>query len=371
MSADQKTMLIFEPLTGGHRANFIRWLRAGLLTDSNWNFVFFTAGDVKPETAEALKTAGRWKKQQLLWTLFRQACEKIKPDHVLILELTHLESPLALFGSPHPVSAVLFVQYPELPRGLKFLFKHWKTALLLRRGCVRNLFLLNGENACDWLASRFGSRSRFIPVPDPVPEAVPEAGFSLRSYFEIGAERKVFLFFGSLSPRKGADVLMDSLRRLDPQAAARSAFVFCGEPEPVYRQTFEQACGQLRAARPDISLFTENHFVSDSRMMALFDQSDVVLMPYTRPEYSSGILALAAGAGVPVIGPAAGLLGRLIRDNGLGITCPVQPEALSEAIASASASLPVTDSNRRAAFVRKSRPEEFSRIILNTICHES
>jgi glycosyltransferase involved in cell wall biosynthesis len=277
---------------------------------------------------------------------------------------------LVLFGAPCPVSAILFVQYPELPRGLKFFFKDWKTALLLRCAPVKNLFLLNGENSCAWLNQRFGRRTRFIPVPDPAPEIEPDSKFVMRDVYGIAPDRKAFLFFGAVSPRKGADVLIKALHLLSPEAAAKSYFIFCGEPEQNYRKIFEQAVDRLRAARPDIALNIENRFVPDERMMALFEQSDAVLMPYTRPEYSSGILALAAKARTPVIGPDGGLLGRLIRQNGLGAVCPVNPESLAERIADAVQRLPAVNESLCRAFVQKSRSEEFARIILDAVCNE-
>lgn len=377
-----KTILIFEPLSGGHRTNFIRWLADAIRTDplAGCRFVFITApgnrgGDSEkilfealPETeAHELEAAGRGRKARLLRQLFDAACERHTPDHALVLELTRLEQSFVLKGSPCPLSAILFVQYPELPRRLKFFFKHWKTRLLLRRAPVKNLFLLNGEESCRYLTGRFGSRTRFFPVPDPATEITAEADYSLRQEYHLESDRTVFLFFGAISPRKGSGVLIEALHLLTPDAAAQSAFIFCGQPENRYRRTFEQAAEHLRAARPDIALNIENRFVSDERMMALFEQSDVVLMPYTRPEYSSGILALAAKARTPVIGPDSGLLGRLILQNGLGAVCSIQPAALAKSIADAAQHLPAADEALRSVFVQKSCPEEFVRIILNAV----
>jgi glycosyltransferase involved in cell wall biosynthesis len=367
-----KTILIFEPLTGGHRAGFIRWLADAIKENppAGRRFIFFTAAEaekIRPGLAGKLSTAGRWKKQVLLYQLFRQACREYKPDHALILELTRLELALSLYGAPCPVSAILFVQYPELPRGVKFFFKHWKTRLLLRRAPVKNLFLLNGEKSCSWLSTRFGARARFIPVPDPVAGAAADPAFVMRDAYRISSERRVFLFFGAVSPRKGADVLIKALHLLSPDTAAKSAFVFCGRPEADYAARFRQSCSNLRKIRPDIQLNIDDNFVSDECMAALFEQSDVVLMPYTRPEYSSGILALAAKARIPVIGPDTGLLGRLIRQNGLGAVCAVCPEAVAKSIADAALRPPVVDEALRSVFVQKSRPEEFARIILNAL----
>lgn len=361
-----KTILIFEPLAGGHRANYIRWLQDVCPEYSDCRFVFFTAenaGDLQ------LEGTGWWRKQKRLYDLFRQACKKYKPDHVLILELTHLELPLILFGSPVPLSAILFIQYPELPVGLKKGSKHWKTRLLLWRAPVKNLFLLNGEKSCRYLTEHFSKSARFIPIPDPVPEAKPDPGFVMRDAYGIAGDRKVFLFFGAISRRKGADVLFAALRQLTPEVAEHNAFIFCGEPEASYKENFQHLVAEVQDLGV-VELHIESTFVSDERMMALFEQSDVVLMPYTRPEYSSGILALAAKARTPVIGPDAGLLGRLIMENKLGTSCAETPAALAECIAMAAECPPEVDKELCTIFVQKSRPKEFARTILNAVCYE-
>ena len=380
MNSELQTILIFEPLSGGHRANFIRWLTAATSEYTGCRFVFFTADDVDELTARRLATAGRWKKQYVLYQLFRQACRKYKPDQALVLELTHLELPLALFGSPVPLSAILFVQYPERFKNWKLLSadgsgfsrywknlwvqaqpvsKHWKTRLLLWRAPVKNLFLLNGENSCDFLTQHFGSRTRFIPVSDPAPEIDADPEFA----YNTPAGKCICLFFGAISRRKGADVLLDVLERISPETAQKNVFYFCGEPEPLYREEFTAACERLRSARPDIHLVVENRFVPDGQMMAMFEQADLVLMPYTRPEYSSGILALAARAGTPVLGPPNGLLGRLIRENGLGVAAELTPEAFER---------PVTmDEELCRKFVARNTVENFSKPILDAVCHEA
>ena len=378
-----ETILIFEPLSGGHRDRFIGWL-AGYLggqpPPSNTRYVFVVgphmevpASDavevlrIPVETARRLESAGRWMKPWLLSRLFRSVCADRAPDHALILELTHLELPLALGGSPCPLSAILFVQYPEMKRGLKFHLKEWKTALLLRRAPVEALFLLNGEEACRHLTGRFGNAARFVPLPDPVPEIAPDPAFAMRDVYRIAPDRTVFLFFGAISRRKGVHVLLKALRRLDADSAARSTFLFCGQPEPGCRRAFERDCARLQAVRPDLQVVADIRFVPDGKMAALFEQSDAVLLPYVRPDYSSGILALAARARTPVIGPDTGLLGRLIRNNRLGAVCPADPASLAEAIARCVQDPPSVDEAACAAFVGKCRPAEFSHILFENL----
>jgi glycosyltransferase involved in cell wall biosynthesis len=358
MNAERRTVLIFEPLAGGHRESFIRWLREASPEYPGCRFVFFTADDVGETLSKQLAGAGRWKKQRLLYRLFKEACDNCRPDHVLILELTHLELLLAMFGSPIPLSAILFVQYPELPRNLKFFLKHWKTRLLLHRVPVENLFLLNGESSCQFLRKHFRVRARFIPLSDPAPDACAEPEFS----FDAEGCR-ICLFFGAVSRRKGADFLLDTLRRISPRAAAENLFVFCGEPEADYRTDFEQAVQSLRSERADINLQVALHSVSDERMTAMFEQADLILMPYTRPEYSSGILALAAKAGTPVLGPPGGLLGRLIRENDLGLAAPLTPNVFEQSV--------TLNRERCRKFVVQNTIEKFTRPILNAVCNES
>lgn len=367
------TTLVFEPLSGGHRAAFIRWLADAAPAYARLRFIFFTDKEVPEPMRQQLVEAGWWQKQRLLYRLFREACRIHQPDQVLILELTQLELPLLLFGSPVPLSAILFVQYPELSgfpknrwvqalpasNAWKKVSKHWKTRLLLARVQFKNLFLLNGEKACRFLSTHFGAHTRFIPIPDPAPVAKPDPGFVMRDAYAIPADHKVFLFFGAISRRKGADVLIEALNQLDPDTAGRSTFVFCGEPEPPYKNDFRKAVAGVQGVETRV----EDRFVSDEQMMALFAQCDVVLMPYTRPEYSSGILALAAKSGKPVLGPEGGLLGRLITENGLGATTPVTPGALAEALAR-----PVSaDKAKQQTFAANSSPDLFANSILTAV----
>ena len=110
----------------------------------------------------------------------------------------------------------------------------------------------------------------------------------------------------------------------------------------------------------------EEQFVSNERMMALFEQSDVILMPYTRPEYSSGVLTLAAKANRPVLGPAGALLGRLIVNHKLGVVSSVSPVSLARALEG-----PIcADQIGLADFYAGNQVQDFSSCILNSLEQE-
>ena len=158
------------------------------------------------------------------------------------------------------------------------------------------------------------------------------------------------------------DGLVEAIGALSREAAQESAFVFCGMPEPGYAERYHELVDNLVRKRPDVCLHLEECFVSSTRMRVLFEQADWILMPYTRPEYSSGILAHAAAVATPVIGPVDGLVGRQIREYGLGLDIPLDtlPRAIEEAVFGNHA----FDEFSRQAFVAASSPEQFATTLL-------
>lgn len=378
-----RRIVLFEPLRGGHRAGFIRWISREIarIAPKDHQFVFYVAEHdavvpsrwvetqvVPTASCQEIEHSTTVRRKHLIHHLFVECCRQYRPDHVLIGELTLLEGLLIRHGAPCPVSALVFVQYPELRNGVKFLAKHLKTTLLLRRVRVRHLFFLNGNHSCTWLSQKFrNTLVQFIPIPDPASDAQPEPGVQLRAHYGIDRDRAIFLFFGAISRRKGADVLLRALERLPSGAASRAAFLFCGKPESRFHTQFEVACAALARKRPDLVLQFDLNHIPDARMAAWVSQTNAVLMPYLRPEYSSGILATAARFSTPVIGPQGGLLGRLILENGLGTVCRIQPGPLAECIALATSNAPSIDRSRADAFAKKSHPSAFARELLEPL----
>ena len=305
-----------------------------------------------------------------MWRILREHLSELKPDHVILMDLTWLELPLCFRKPSCTFSGILFVQYPELcsapkpgwRRWVKFWLKDIKTHRFLNNRMVRRVYLLNGEYSCKFLNNRFGVACYF-PVPDPVPVREADPNTQMCRDFGVEAGRRVFLFFGSMSPRKGVGELVAALGLLSSDAARQAAFVFCGVPEPQYAKHYHASIKQLQRERPDIVLHVEERFVETARMRALFEQADWILMPYNRPEYSSGILAHAAAAQTPVIGPAGGLVGRLVREYGLGMGVP--PDALASAIEKAVTDKHEFNETARQAFVDASSPERFATTLLD------
>ncbi|MCF7818254.1 MAG: hypothetical protein K9M54_10265 [Kiritimatiellales bacterium] len=394
MTPIPKHILIFEPLSGGHRAEFIGHLIDYIVrenpADQRYTFVVAngfgnTYGEilelaaspgiilreVSPSQARMLDGSRGPLGGFAFWRILDACIGELMPDHVIVMDLTWMELPLCFHRPPCPFSGILFVQYPELRslsrrsfrRQGKFVAKEIKTRLLLRNPMLRRIFLLNGSVACDYLNCRFGVTC-FSPIPDPVPVVVAEPNFSLRRQYGIEAGRRVYLFFCSMSVRKGVGVLVEAMALLSREAAQNSAFIFCGMPEPGYAKRFHAMCRKLVNKRPDVLLHLEEQFVSSVRMRAMFEQADWILMPYIRPEYSSGILAHAASAATPVIGPVDGLIGRQIREHRLGRSVDITSKALLGAIEAAIKEDYAFNETARQAFVEASSPEQFAATLL-------
>jgi glycosyltransferase involved in cell wall biosynthesis len=375
-------LLIYEPLCGGHRPDFIGCLVDYLHehpTGGRIRFAlpadFFQNDPRRASLLKDLAPAVEWTKtpphaespEALLQTI-----EAFQPDGVLFLELTRWEGFLCRHKLPCDLAGILFVQYPEIDwragsgldrwiRLARRIAKQRKTSLWLRSQSVRAVFLLNGERAADWLNTRFPDRPVFRAIPDPAPAGEGTTGVDDPGCSANGSSL-IFLFPGALSARKGCDVLLDALARVRPETARAAEFVFLGPAEDGSRLRAD--VDQLRARRPEVRLVLEDRFVPEAEFQAHFAEADWILMPYLRPEYSSGILARAAAAGTPVLGPSDGLLGRLITRWSLGRTTGIEPGALAHALDAAVREPMAPDPVSRDEFLERSRPELFAAALL-------
>ena len=75
-----------------------------------------------------------------------------------------------------------------------------------------------------------------------------------------------------------------------------------------------------------------DEFVPDERVAQLFLDTELVVLPYLEAS-QSGILAMAAAFGKPVVVTDVGELGHVVRATGMGLVVPPSdPEGLSNAI---------------------------------------
>ena len=131
------------------------------------------------------------------------------------------------------------------------------------------------------------------------------------------------LFFGRVFPYKGLAHLIAA----EPKVAAAVPGLLT-----VIAGRGEDMAG-YRAAMADPSRFdVRDRRVPDEEVAQLFTQADLLVLPYVEAS-QSGVLAVAAAFGLPVVATDVGEIGPLVRATGMGLVVPpADPHALARAL---------------------------------------
>jgi glycosyltransferase involved in cell wall biosynthesis len=156
---------------------------------------------------------------------------------------------------------------------------------------------------------------------------------------------KYILFFGALRFNKGPDLLLRAFSTIQDRIPDWR-IIFAGR-SPLEKKLYPFFLPNLRSAAKQkninklLSSYSQvghrfefrNRFISDSEAGSLFSKAGVVVLPY-RHGSQSGVLALAAAFGCPVLATKVGNIPELLTDGKHALL--VEPEdvtALAEALA--------------------------------------
>jgi glycosyltransferase involved in cell wall biosynthesis len=130
------------------------------------------------------------------------------------------------------------------------------------------------------------------------------------------------LFFGRVALYKGLRYLLAAEPLIDSAVARR--LIVAG--------TGPSLAADLAAVADHSRIEVRDRRIGDQEAAALFASADVVVLPYLEAS-QSGVLAIAAAFGLPVIASAVGELGALVAQSGMGLTTPpADPAALAAAL---------------------------------------
>ncbi|MFQ5739874.1 MAG: glycosyltransferase [Acidobacteriota bacterium] len=141
-----------------------------------------------------------------------------------------------------------------------------------------------------------------------------------------GSSKHRLLFFGKIRQYKGLDVFLKALRlvgdRLDYRATIAGEFYV--DPEP-----YRQMAGKWGLAG---RLTWHDRYVRNEEVPRLFQQADLVVVPYRRAT-QSGVVPLAYEFDVPVVASDVGGLSEVVLDQKTGYLFPAgDARALAERI---------------------------------------
>lgn len=399
-AASATRVLVFEPESNGHQQEWLEHLVAHAARRPNLETLWIVAPTA---LCQALRPTATSSRVQLLpmtateerrcqqaniaigglwrWWTMRRYMRRTGADAGHFLQLDHLTLPLALGLRlcGRPIGGILFrpsVHYGEIgpyrPSWRERLRDRRKDVLyrlMLRNPALQSVLSLD-PHFPRYAELHYGYARKVRRLRDPAhPLNLPIAEDTAITA-NVPASRVLFSLFGYLTERKGVLVLLEALRLLPPMRRARLAVIVAGRTDPALRDTATRLYERLTRECPELWLHYADRRLSDGELTDLVIGSDVVLAPYQRFVGSSGVLLWAAQAARPLLTQEIGLLGRLVRDHGLGLTADVSdPATLAAAIDTMIARGPGTFFDPIAAriFADQCTPDVFADTVIGSM----
>jgi glycosyltransferase involved in cell wall biosynthesis len=313
------------------------------------------------------------------WELVVKYACRFPSRHILLMNLDLY--PLALStGRPAPTdfSGIFFLPHfhyrcpntdgPHRP-SVTYPLQERLTLRLLNHPQLRTAYFLDPDVA-NSLKGKCTAQVVHLrdPVRLPQHHATHADKVAARLRLGIPVGRKLFLFIGDISGRKGLWELINSLSALTTEEMQLIFLAIVGYAEPHFDQRLAPILERL-AATP-LSIARRAAYVDEAELGDWFTAADVVLAPYMNHVGVSGILLLAAAFRRPVISSDFGPMGRLTRDHRLGLTVNTSdPSALAAAIRSClgDTAPPGFDPEIAYALAKEQSHEKFTNTLLEKL----
>ena len=201
--------------------------------------------------------------------------------------------------------------------------------LFASKKSIKNVFILNDPKSAEYYNKKYNT-DKFLHLTDPIPEIDMSQVRDLRVELGIPSGNTVYLQFGSMDSRKNSLNILRAIKLMSPKELEGKTFVFMGKLYDNIRDKFNSLVEDLKGK---VQIVVKEGFVPYEYLNSMCFTVDVFLTLYSNVEMSSGTIGYAAYFGKPVIGPSAGLLGNLIKDNNLGVTIDcITPETIKNAL---------------------------------------
>ena len=274
----------------------------------------------------------------------RQYIKKLKPTHVLFMYMDHIQLSLGMglqFNFNVSLGGILFrpsLHYPYIGNPevswKEHLWRVRKIILLwfaLRNRHMRYLFSLD-PFAIPCLR-KLSNKIRLVPLPDGFTNTqTVKSSSKIKAELGIDLQRRIALFFGIISERKGIQIVLESLNRLPKNSQEKICLLIVGRAPYKELASIKNKLSVIKK-NSVVQIVWINDFVEENLIQDYFRCSDIVLITYQRHIGSSHVLIRAAAEGVPVLGSDYGLVGKNIMTYKLGkSTDTTKIDALSIAI---------------------------------------
>jgi len=195
---------------------------------------------------------------------------------------------------------------------------------LLGDGFFRQLLMLDEFLVSDLQQSH--PKAPLFFLPDPCPDDFQGDSRLARDKLGLPPAKKMLLFFGVGSRRKGLGVAVDAMLALPADSDVLLFVAGQQQLKGALKNKLQDLVRQRRAMVLD-------RYVSSDEEKWCFQAADAVLLPYLNHFGTSGVLSRAAATNKFIIASDEQLVGRLVRENGLGsVFKSGDPQALASAI---------------------------------------
>ena len=257
------------------------------------------------------------------WHTTRIINKYVKQEKATHVFLNYLITamPFILFKLPSycKVSGIIYRNYLNKQYS-KYNYRFFidKLLYLFMGNChkIGTVLLLNDPHGEVLLNSNLHT-NKFKSIVDPINKIDFTKLKDLRKELRIPADNRIFLQFGSIDKRKNSLTILDAALGMSDDELSDITLIFAGMLKSEIRDEFYKKVNILKKRTQVIVI---EGFLSFEYLFSLCKTADCLLVCYTNIEQSCGTIGYASVFGVPVIGPSKGLLGKLIRDNELGIT---------------------------------------------------
>lgn len=183
--------------------------------------------------------------------------------------------------------------------------------------CFYIIFILNDNVAYRYLNKVYNT-NKFKYLCDPIVLISLTELENLRNKLCLKKEEQVILHFGAMTDTKGTMIIFDFIKNLSKEELNNFVFIFAGVVKNDIKELFYNAFFELEKK---VKILVYDDFLEFNFIASLFLASDVILCPYKRVYQSSGVIGYACQFNKPVIVPSQGFLGKLVKNNKLGMTC--------------------------------------------------
>jgi glycosyltransferase involved in cell wall biosynthesis len=236
---------------------------------------------------------------------FQEYTSWLAPRHLRLLKARGKR----LFFTVHQIN-----YYPNVPEVLYPVYDSWsRTALHL---C--DALFVHTESLREQLAKFLGTGHPPIFV---TPHGVWNSADSTDTAVSAGdrVQRRRLLFFGANRPEKGLHTLLRAMEGL-----ADCTLTVAGPSDKTrYQEQVRTLVEQLPRGRVELL----DRFIEDDEVTRLFEQSSLVVLPYTYFTGQSGVLHDALAYGLPVVATDVGALGESVRRWSIGEVVPANDAA--------------------------------------------